>query len=102
MGRVLQFVNGSSITFGDETPGAAAYGSTEYEFVQCDPLIFMQHPPQRPPLFGDTDDMRRCVDFVCQTCGHQWTQPSRSGRCPACHDNHVIQMEHRYCSLPRS
>ncbi len=64
-------------------------------------LIFMQHRPVRQ-LFGDTDDMRRCVDFRCDACGHTWTQPSRTGRCPACHDARVVQLEHRYCTLPRS
>lgn len=36
--------------------------------------------------------MRRIVDRQCQGCGHEWKQPSPTGRCPKCRSEKVVNL----------
>jgi Zn finger protein HypA/HybF involved in hydrogenase expression len=47
--------------------------------------------------------LRRLVTRVCQNaeCKHRWIQPSRTGRCPKCHSENVINEGERINALER-
>ncbi len=44
--------------------------------------------------------MRRLVFRGCNTCGHQWVQPSLEGACPSCHDMDVVILDIGECVAP--
>jgi reverse gyrase len=47
--------------------------------------------------------LRRLVTRICQEqdCGHRWIQPSRTGACPKCHSQNVVNQEERINALDR-
>ena len=49
-----------------------------------------QKTPEELEAMVKATPTRRMVYRKCKDCGREWSQPARTGRCPSCHGDNVV------------
>lgn len=58
--------------------------------------------PEELEALAVTHPMRRMITRQCQSCKHEWLQPSLTGACPMCHETDVVTIRERVSELDRT